>query len=72
MSDALDKAKAAVEHAAALMEDVSWDCEVLPRGVLRLLDVARVQATIAQAEAMEKIADRLDTGVATVAVVRQR
>lgn len=62
MSEALDKAKAAIADAATCITSrEQWDADILPRRFLRLLDVARVQATIAQAEALEKIAGRLDT-----------
>lgn len=54
---ALDKAKAAVADAQAL--DVALAAEAVPKTYLRLLDIAQVQANIAQAEALEEIGRNL-------------
>lgn len=52
MSDSLDKAKGAIDAARELKPD---DPQYVD-----LLTIARVQAEIAQAEALERLADRLD------------
>lgn len=54
MSTHLDKARAALEAAAAL--DVDLSEAHLPSSYLRLMDIAAVQASVAQAEALETLA----------------
>ena len=58
MSEHLDKAKAAVAAAGEL--DVPLDDERPPRAYTRLLDVALIQARLAQADALTRIADYLE------------
>ncbi len=67
MSDdltSLEKAKAALSEAKALTDGVDLDAVDVDRHVagpyMRLLDIANIQANIATAEAMTRIADRLD------------
>lgn len=54
----LDKARTALEHAADL--DVDLTLSSLPPAYMRLLDLAAIQASLAQAEALTRIADALD------------
>jgi len=58
MSEHLDKAKGALDHARFCLEDENYDPSNPKdvRIVHDLLDVAAVQASVAQAEAMESIA----------------
>jgi hypothetical protein len=60
----LDKAKAALDHARELMESVDADADIssnpsLNRVFLRAVDLAAVQASVAQAAALEQIAEHL-------------
>ena len=55
MSDHLDKARTALEHAADLDVDLK-STEPLAPIYLRLLDLAAIQASLAQAAALEDIA----------------
>ena len=58
MSERLDKARQAVDDAAALGVDLTE--KILPPVYNRLLSIASVQAEIATAEALTRIADMLD------------
>ena len=58
MSEHLEKAKAALQHAGEL--EVDLDQEKLPKTYLRLLHIVEVQAALAQAEATERIADAFE------------
>jgi hypothetical protein len=53
----LEKAKAALTKASEIAPDLD---EVATRSYTRLLDVATVQAFVAQAEALERIALQLE------------
>lgn len=55
MSEHLDKAKGALDHASDIVEERGHDTLVRD-----LLDIAIVQATVAQAEAMESMAASLE------------
>lgn len=57
MSDHLDKAKRALEAAAEM--DIDLTADTLPRAYARLLDLAQVQAQVAQAEALTAVVDHL-------------
>ena len=57
MNEHLRKAKAALEAAAGL--EVDLDAETLPKRYLRLLDLANIQAQVAQAEILDRVATRL-------------
>lgn len=61
----LDKAKAALAHAKELLDgvDEKEDISINPKlnkVFLRLIDLAQVQATVAQAAAQERMADALE------------
>ncbi len=62
MSETLDKAKAAMEAARPLAPELPENADKKDRDLmyLDLLNIARVQAEIAQAEALERIADLLE------------
>lgn len=51
---ALEKAKLALEHAAEM--DVDLEADVLPKKYHRLLDLAQIQANIAQADSLQDLA----------------
>ena len=55
MSEALDKAKMALAHMAEM--DIDLDAATMPKKWTRLLDLAMIQAQVAQAEALERLAD---------------
>ena len=57
----LKKGKAALADAAAM--DVELGAHKLPDGYRDRLDIARVQAEMAQAEALERIANALEDGI---------
>lgn len=64
----LEKAKAALDHARELIESVPEDEDIsnnpkLNRMFLRLVDLAAVQASVAQATALERIAKTLEDRV---------
>lgn len=57
----LDKAKAALADAAAMVMDHPLNEEIpseLKRGYHRLLDIASIQIRLAQAEALTRLADK--------------
>lgn len=64
MSEHLDKARAALEGAKELVGDVSRDEMAknprLHKEFMHLIDMAAVQAGMAQAVALERIADALE------------
>ena len=61
MSIHLDKARAALEAASAL--DVDAGDDLPPRAYTRLLDIALVQAQVAQADALERLVHLVDARV---------
>jgi hypothetical protein len=61
MTTHLDKATAALDDAASLVTTPETLSETtLPPRLFRLLDIARVQAEVAQAEALTRIADMME------------
>lgn len=58
MSDHLEKAKAALDAAGKMEIEIGQD--TLPKGFADLLNIATVQARVAQAEALDRIASLLE------------